>query len=59
MPVIPLLRRAARRHQLHVDVQHLHRPVASHVTRIGPQEVILSPGQSFMSSPESHRVDTR
>src|SRR6266702_5834806 len=37
---VPLLRRGARRHQLGVDVQHLHRLGASHVTRIGPQEAV-------------------
>ena len=37
---VALLGRLARGHQLGIDVQHLHGLGASHVTRIGPQEMV-------------------
>jgi hypothetical protein len=39
---VPLFRfrRAARGHQLSVNIEHFHRPGAAHIARIGPQETI-------------------
>ena len=37
---VPLLHRTAGGGQFGVDVQHVHRFGASHVTRIGPQEAV-------------------
>jgi len=37
---VALLGRLARGHEVGVDVEHVHGPSASHVPRIGPQEVI-------------------
>src|SRR4029077_8311688 len=35
---VPLLRRFARSHQFGVDVQHLHRLLAAHITWVSPQK---------------------